>query len=393
MISKTLQTTIIVAFIMCGFFGIDLHLAAMPAIKAFMHTTKEEMQQSVSLYVLGTAVSLFIYGPLTDKYGRKPIILFGLGLASITSFGAAMTDHIYWFLLMRFLQGFGAGVCAGIGRSVLADMYQGDKLAKIASYAGLAVAVSPLIAPSVGGYLQAYFNWQSVFIVLGCMFLIAGLLLAIFCPETNQHKNPDPIRIGKMFRVYGSILKSPTFIGASLSAAITMSGIILYSTTSSFILQMDYHLTPIQYGWITSAVGIGTMVGRLISSQTIRFFGQRKLVLYGQILIALSGIFLCLLNTFHGITITFLMLAVFVVILAQALAQPSCTALAFSEFHDRRGSAATLYGSCQQFVTFLVSAISAALTFEGVSVIAIGYLLLGTIGILVSWRCFRSYSK
>ena len=149
---------VIVFIVMCGFFGIDLHLASMPAIQAFMHTDKAHMQLSVSLYVLSTGLSLFFYGPLSDKYGRKPIVLFGLSVAAAACLLSTFTHHITTFLVLRFLQGFGAGVCAGMGRTILADMFQGARLATTASYTGVVVSLSPLVAPTIGGYIQHWFG-------------------------------------------------------------------------------------------------------------------------------------------------------------------------------------------------------------------------------------------
>src|SRR5436309_2599299 len=107
-----------VIFAICGMLGIDIHLASLPHIMAYMHTDKSHMQQSVSIFLLGMGVSLLFYGPLSDKYGRKPIVIFGLAFASIFSFASALSTNINTFLILRLLQGIGSGVCMGVGRTI-----------------------------------------------------------------------------------------------------------------------------------------------------------------------------------------------------------------------------------------------------------------------------------
>lgn len=161
---------IVVIIATCSLLGIDIHLASLPFIMKYMHTDKTHMQQSVSIFFLGLGVSMLFYGPLSDKYGRKPIVIIGLIIAAIASFASVFTHNIHSFLLMRLLQGIGCGVCTGLGRSIVADILQGDRLASIGSYFAMFISLSPLIAPALGGYIQHYFGWQMNFIVLGCIF-------------------------------------------------------------------------------------------------------------------------------------------------------------------------------------------------------------------------------
>ncbi|MCP4473879.1 MAG: multidrug effflux MFS transporter [Gammaproteobacteria bacterium] len=193
---------VLLLMIICGFLGIDIHLASMPHIMRYMHTDQQHMQQSISTFLLGMGVSLLFYGPLSDHFGRKPVIIFGLLLAAISSFAAAFSHEISTFLFLRVLQGVGSGVCAGLGRAVLADMYRGNQLTYMASYLGMVVALSPLVAPVIGGYIQAALGWQANFIVLSTIFILALILYTMIFPETNKHRYSSQFSIARIIHNY-----------------------------------------------------------------------------------------------------------------------------------------------------------------------------------------------
>lgn len=374
---------ILLLFIMCGFLGIDLHLASMPAIQKALHTDKTHMQLSVSLYVLGMGLSLFVYGPLSDKYGRKPVVIFGLSLACIACFASAMSTHINVLLAERLAQGLGAGVCSGIGRTVLADMFQGKKLASAASYMGMIVALSPIVAPTIGGYIQHFAGWHTVFVTLGCLFLLSVLLFGLFFAETNHNRKPDAASFLPMLKNYHYILSNPVFVGCTLLSGISISVVIAYSTSSSFILQHDFSLSPVEYGWVTSIAGIGAVLGRFSSTLSIKKYGSKKTILFAQILILFAGLWLGCFILLHCVTVPLIIVAVFLTVLAQAAAQGNCTANALSSFHDRRGAAGTLFGGFQMLITFVTSTVVSFIPDGGIPMLAGVYLVLGVLGIIL----------
>lgn len=378
---KTLAIVIFVAI--CGTLGIDIHLASMPHIMIFMHTNKAHMQQSVSLFLLGLGVSLLFYGPLSDKYGRKPIVIFGLLVAAIFSFTAAYTTNIHAFLFTRFMQGFGSGVCAGLGRTIVADVLQGERFAIIGSYFSMFISLSPLFAPALGGYIQHWFGWQANFIVLGSILLVGVLLYAFFCPETNHFKNPDACKPKTLFENYHSLLTHPIFVGFTLITGIAMAANMVYATMSSFIFQSDFHLNPIQYGWVTAIVGVGGIIGKLINPISIKKIGGLKTLRLGLVLILLSGIWIGLFLITKMITISLVMIAVFITILGQSFINPTSASKALSMFHTKRGAAGALYGSFQMVTAFVASAIVGALTQDGLLVMSIAYILLALAGLLI----------
>ena len=176
---KTLLITVCMAA--CGMLGVDIHLASMPHIMQYLHTNEMHMQQSISGFLLGMGLSLLIYGPLSDAYGRKPLVIIGLLIATLASFVCAYSDSIQMFLVCRLLQGIGAGVCMGLGRTIAIDVLQGERFTTVGSYFGMFLSLSPLLAPMLGGYIEHNLGWQANFFVLSGIMFVVLIVYALFC--------------------------------------------------------------------------------------------------------------------------------------------------------------------------------------------------------------------
>lgn len=379
---KALIITIFVA--LCGTLGIDIHLASMPRIMAFMHTDSAHMQQSVSIFLLGLGSSILFYGPISDKYGRKPVVLSGLTLASTASFFTIFSTNIHSFLLLRLLQGVGSGVCQGIGRTIFADVLQGERLATIGPYFVLVLSLSPLMAPTIGGYIQHYYGWQANFLVLSGVLLIALLVYGVFCPETNHNKNTQSHFLKTLFHNYAVLLRNKLFIGCTVISCMAMAAYMAYASTSAFIFQIDFHLSPIEYGWICAIAGAGPIIARLISPLLQPRLKFNKMIQLGLYLILLSGIWLTSVALFNTATATLTIAGVFLTLFGQVFIQSNTNAKALSPFHDKRGAAGALYSSVPFLFSFASSSVIASLSHRshGIHILAWSYVIFALIGLI-----------
>lgn len=376
-----------------GLMGLDIHLASLPFIMRFMHTNQAEMQHSVSLFLFGMGLSILVYGPLSDKFGRKIIVIIGLLIASTASFASVFTSDITPFLVTRFLQGVGSGVCMGLGRTIAADILQGVRLAQVGSYFSMLIGLSPLLAPPLGGYLQAWFSWQANFIFLGCFLLMTLLLFALFCPETNQFKVTRALKVRAVLGTYWSLLTHPLFMMATMTASFAMTAIMVYATLSSFIFQNSFHLTPIEYGWVTMLVGVSSIVGKFCTPIILRVMGAIKGLALGLWCFLMAGIWIAGLQLIHLSSVSNVMIGVVIVMFALSLIMPIVMSFALSPFHDKRGAAGSIYAALPLLFAFGFTSLLSVYTHMGVMMMGMSYTVLSLSGLLIFYFGFRPKIK
>src|SRR3990167_8698880 len=313
---KTLAIVVVIGI--GGTLGIDIHLASMPHIMLFMHTNQQHIQQSVSIFLLGMGLSLLFYGPLSDRFGRKPIVIVGLSIAVVASFAAVFTTNIHSFLLSRLFQGVGSGVCIGLGRTIIADVLQGDRFAVIGSYFNMFINLSPLFAPAMGGYIQHWFGWQANFVTLGTILALTLLLYGFFCPETNKFKNAKACQPKIIFHNYKTLITHRVFVGCTLMTGIAVAFGMIYATLSSFIFQIQFHLSPVDYGWLTAIAGIAGFAGRIVNTMLIKSVGSQKTLLTGFFFLIFAGIFLLFFIFIREVSILIIMISVFFTMFSQS---------------------------------------------------------------------------
>ncbi|MDF1760437.1 MAG: multidrug effflux MFS transporter [Coxiellaceae bacterium] len=376
-----LKALAIVVFIaMSGLMGIDIHLASLPFIMRYMHVDTTQIQQSITFYIFGMGVSVLIAGPLSDKFGRRPVVMIGLVIAAIGSFIAVFTQHITPFLMSRLIQGLGAGACAGLGRTMSVDVFYDNPREPARAYFSSVIGLSPLLAPMIGGYLQHWFGWQANFVFLGTFFLVLLIIYGCFCPETNCHIN-NQLRLGKiLIEQYSSLLRHSGFILATIACGIAMTTNIAYATLSPFIFQLHYHLSPVIYGWLTTAASVGIILGRFFNGRLIKRYGNLHTMRIGLFLILAAGIWLTALVLSGLVSIPLILVAVFITLFGQALISGNAMVLALTEQHSIRGIAGSLFGSFQTFIIFVTTLIISIFSYEGTGLLAGTYLVMGLIG-------------
>lgn len=381
---RTRALLIIVLIAMTGLMGVDIHLASLPFIMQSLQCSKAEIQQSITLYVLGMGSSLLFAGPLSDKHGRRPVVITGLALATVASIGSAFTNTLTPFLITRFVQGFGAGSSAGLGRTMSVDVFHDSPRAPIMAYFSTLLGLSPLLAPVIGGYLQHYFGWHANFVAMALLF---GSLLVVYsklCPETNRHINPTLNLSRRLPHHYWNLLKHFPFVIATLLCGTAMTANIAYATLSPFIFQWQYQLSPVHYGWLTTAAATGMVLGRFFNGQLIVRLGNLPTLKLGLLGFIASGAWLCLMMALNWHWISAIIAGVFITLFGQALISGNSMILALQPQHQRRGVAGALFGSFQYLTIFCATVVISLFNHSGVLLLGATYLCLGLIGITLA---------
>ena len=374
---KILLLTVFLA--LCGGLGLDIHLASLPYIMTSLATTKTIIQQSISVYILG-AVSVLVYGPLSDKFGRKPLVLIGLAIFTIANFLIIAVKTATAFLILRFIQGIGAGVCFGLARTIAADVMQNERLAAIGSYFTLIISLSPLFAPVLGGYIQHLFNWQANFIVLACIVFSVFIAFCVFFDETHSDRD-NTLNLKMLFKGYTQFLKHPLFMAAGLLGGIAVATNVIYVTLSPFIFQKEFTTTPIAFGWLTGLVGLSGVLTKIISPFFILRSTNHIIMKAGVWLLIISGIVLGVAKVTGNMGITLLLIGACTAMVSLNLVGVTSMAMALSPFNKTRGSAGAIYSAFQVLLSCFMGGFVAALPLPGTTTLAIIYTLLGILGL------------
>lgn len=389
--TKELKILVVVMLLgLCGLFGVDVHTPSLPYIARDLHASMGMVQQSVALFLLGEAISLLFYGPLSDKCGRRPVIIVGLTIAVISSYAAVKASNIDVFLWCRIFQGIGSGVCMGLGRTILADILEGKRFVVVGSYFALVLSLSPLVAPIVGGYLQHAFGWGANFIFLGSLLLLVLVLYTILCPETHDPHTHASAPWHTVFHNYGVLVGNPVFTVSVLLSGFALGAVMVYATLSPFILQHHYHLSPVHYGWALGFVGLFGMFGKLILPWSIHRYKASVNVIFGLWSLFVMGAAMLCCYFFSVVPLWVVVLAPAIVMFGQSFVLPNTAAYALMPHPKMRGAAGALYGSFQLGFGFLATAAVSWTHFEPTAELIATYLLLGAVGLIAFITLVRS---
>lgn len=325
----------------------DLYLPALPTIQVALHTTVHSTQMSLALFMYGFAFSHLIYGPLSDSLGRKKPLIAGIIIAMIGTLICQFTHSMPQFLMGRLLQGAGAGASAALFRSILADVYTGDRLAKIGSLLSISRVFLLASAPLIGGYLLNYFGWRSCFLFLFIYSAIClvGTIWAL--EETNRYQHLHEYAWKPVLNNTLILLKHPVFLGYSFCNLLAFGGIAAWLTSLPFILQEIVGLSPIEFGWVSALAGLFFIVGGFINAILVERFGLNRLLKVGLITMFLGGVIMLWFGMRSDINATVIMVPVIIYILGSSMVFSNAYAGAFHPFAKMAGTAGAVFGFLQ----------------------------------------------
>jgi DHA1 family bicyclomycin/chloramphenicol resistance-like MFS transporter len=337
-------------------FAIDMYLPGFPAIADDLGTTIDRVQFSLTGYLVGIAAGQLLYGPLLDRFGRTPPLYAGLTVYVIASIGCAFSQSIDALIAMRFLQALGG--CAGMvaAQTLVRDLFPANRTAQAFSSLTLVIAISPMIAPTLGGYITAAYGWQSIFYMLASITLLIAACVYLFLPEGRVADKTISLRPRSVLRNFFGVIKEPQFIMYALGGGTAMAAPFAYIAGSSFVFMQLYGASAQQYGWIFAIVAAGLIGMSQLNHILLNRFTSQQLVKYAlrfQTLVGIvfvTGVWLGWFNMIGFFAMTFVFLA------GQGLTGPNSTALSLAPFTKNTGSAASLLGAFRMAVAGLASA-------------------------------------
>jgi len=334
--------------------SIDMYLPAMPVIEKVFHTSTAAVQTTMVTFLLGYALGQPLYGPITDRFGRKPPLYASLLVFIAASAACAFSPSVLWMSAFRLVQAVGACGGAVMSRAMVTDMFPASELRRIFSMLVLVLGVSPVVAPLIGSYLLVWFGWNSAFVVQALLgtFCLIGMHFRL--DESLAHDARRPLHFNVIRSAYTRLFKDKTFLGASVVCGFSSAGTFAYITSAPFVFIVLYKVPTERFGWLFGAVAAGMVAASQINGRmshrvplwrVLRIANLVQLVagilLLGSVLSGIGG----LLGVFAG---------VFVYVSAQGFVFPNGSAIAMMRHGDIAGTASALLGTNQ----FLIAAIA-----------------------------------
>ena len=329
--------------------SIDLYLPGLPAIALDLHATAGAAQFTLAVFMLGVALGQLAYGPVTDKYGRKGPLLFGLSVYVLGAVLCALAPSIAALIAGRFLQALGASASAVITAATVRDLWSGKALAERLSQLMLVMGVAPILAPSLGGLILTHGTWHTLFWFLAAFGLLAALAVAQL-PETSSVQERQQTQLRNAATNYLALLRNTPFLLHILAGA-CMSGVLFaYLTGSSFVYITTLGVTPTLFAVLFGVNAVGLILASQLNRVLLRRFGLfqvTRLAVFAALLLA--AVLLMVVLTGHTTVLTLTVL-LFLLLGALGCTFPNISALAFGHVRERIGSAAALQGTIQSAV-------------------------------------------
>ncbi len=361
-LSKTL-IVLLAATSALGPAAMQILLPALPVIKETFEVSTEVAQLTLSLSMLAIALGTLFFGPLSDKYGRKPVMLFGLSITIAGSIFCFLANTIELLIAGRFIQAFGAAVGLVLARAIVRDVYGPQEAARVIATLVMVMVVAPMLSPALGGELMLRFGWEYVFIVITIACILISLLLIKNLPETL--KEPVPFTgVAAMISNYALLFRSRAFCGYAF--CVTFVSVLFFSFISAApeIMVSVLKRPPNEYGYYFVMIPIGFMAGNYFARHFGRSMELNRMISIGAI-IGFTGVTLAIalqLMGFHQPIALFAPIAL--AVCGNGIALPNAQAAAINEFPKFAGSASGLTGFLQMFFS-AIAAQMVAVIFNG----------------------------
>ena len=276
----------LVAIAGIGALSMNIFLPALPAMASFFDVDYALIQLAISAYLAVVALLQIIIGPLSDRYGRRPVLLGGLGIFVLATLGCVLATDIETLLGFRMLQ---AAVASGIvlSRAIVRDMVPPEQAASMIGYVTMGMSLMPMIGPVLGGVLNDAFGWQSSFIMLGISGLLVLFLIYADLGETNQHKSAS---FAAQFRAYPDLMRARRFWGYTLTAGFSAGAFFAFLGGAPFISKEILGLSATEMGGYFSIVAFGYMVGNFLSGRYSQRAGINRMMVSGSVVATLGAL-------------------------------------------------------------------------------------------------------
>ncbi len=348
---------VLAALTALGPLATDMYLPAMPAMAEALGTGPDQVQLTLSFYMAGFALAQLFCGPLSDRFGRRPVMIAGFALFLLASLLCAFAPDVEWLLAGRFLQAVGGAAGPVLGRAAVRDIHGPLEAGRVLSYMASTMALAPALAPVVGAGLLLVFGWESIFLLLAGYAVVMLVILTWLMPEPLPVERRQSIAPRAILTNYRLLLGQRTFVGYTLTNAAAFAGMFAFLSGSSFVLIEFMGVSPGLYGVLFTLIVGGFFSGSLISGRYSRRLGRDGLLRRATLLCALGGASMAALSLL-GIYSPWAVIAPHMLyMIGFGIVMPQSMAGALAPNPECAGSASSLFGFLQMTLAALGGAL------------------------------------
>lgn len=372
-----------------GPFSTDTHLPAFPAIGTGLGATPIEVQQTLGAFLLPFAFMMLWHGPLADALGRRRVLLAAFALYALASLACAFAGSIEWLWFGRALQGLSAGAGVVVSRAVIRDLLDGPAAQRMIAHTGMMFAIAPAVAPVLGGWVFAFFDWQAVFILLA---VYGGLIFAaiyFLLPETLPPEARQSLHPRSLGHAYAQVFRHPPFLALAGAVALSFNGFFVYVLSAPKFLMEHLGVSAQGFFWLFGPAMAGMLGGNYLSARLAGRLSQRRTVGLGFAIMAAAASANLGMNLVLPPSLPWAVLPIAVYVFGMALTMPSLSLRILDLFPERRGLASSCQGVMQSGTNALTASVLAPLAWTSTLSMAVAmgvFLVLGGLASLLHKR-------
>ena len=331
----------------------DLYVPSMSLVASGLEVSGSAVQLTMSSLLIGFSFGALIYGPLSDRFGRKPILCVGLTMYAIAAVLAALSPTLTYLIMARALQGFAASAGMVLSRAIILDRWRGEEASRALSWVSIFMFFTPVLAPLLGGYVAGFDFWPAVFWMQAGAGILCLIVTLFMLPRVKRAVSNSVLA---SVRAYGPILKDTQALGYMLCSALGFIGVVAFVSTASFVFVDYFGLTTQQFGISFSTVMLGGSIGAYANSRYVAQLGISRMLGFGATTLAVAGVAVLLSSLFGGGVIG-LVISFMIYVFGIGFVFANTVARTLSRFPESMGAASSLFGVNQFFIGGVVAAL------------------------------------
>jgi len=330
-----------------GPLSIDMYLPAFSALERDLASPGGGAELTLAGFFVGMACGQLVWGPLSDRFGRKPPLYAGLALYALATLGCALTDNIASLIAWRLLQALGGSAGMVIARAVVRDRCSARESARAFSTLILVMGLAPILAPILGGWVVTALGWRAIFFLLLAFALACLLAIRYGLAESHDIRHEPPLNAQRMARDYAGLFASRAFLGYTLSGGLAMAGMFAYIAGSPFVLIQLNGIPPAHFGWAFGINALGFVAASQLNTRSLKTVAPTTMLRRALWLPALAGLTLAGLTFSDAATLPLTLLCMFLYVASLGFIAPNSSASALATHGQRAGTASALMGALQ----------------------------------------------